>query len=92
MPNGLEICGAPLWGSRPASQDKYRMKWPTLAGPVGREAPWKGSSELLGRLRACGGRESSWLIGYSGDPVDGVLDDWRVPPVLAGQHPKRNDQ
>ena len=23
-PNGLEICGAPLLGSRPASQGKYR--------------------------------------------------------------------
>src|SRR3989304_3227328 len=35
-PNGLEICGAPLWGSRPASRRKYRAGAKHLAGRVGR--------------------------------------------------------
>jgi hypothetical protein len=48
-PNGLEM-------SRPASQGKYRAKAKHPAGRVGREAPWKGSIELLAsRLRAGSG-------------------------------------
>ena len=39
-PNGLEICGAPLWGSRPASRVFGFAAKLGLAGPV-------GSGELL---------------------------------------------
>src|SRR3989304_4686995 len=32
LPNGLRICGAPLWGGRPASPDQYRAQAKHPAG------------------------------------------------------------
>ena len=49
MPDGLEVCGAPLWESRPVQPWLVSRRNRHLAGLVGREAPWEGPSELLGR-------------------------------------------
>src|SRR3990172_12657940 len=47
-PNGLEIRGPPLWGSRPASQDQYRAKPKYSAG--------RDRSKIPGALRQAQGR------------------------------------
>ena len=55
LPNGPEIREAPLWGSRPASQDQYRAKAKHSAGRV-------GAGELLGRSLRRGERVREQLV------------------------------
>jgi len=59
-PNGLEIRGAPLWGSRPASASNLSSTRFAAAGRV-------GSIELLG------GAKSSWGRGRYRQAVGGEL-------------------
>src|SRR3990172_3499542 len=101
-PNGLEICGAPLWGSRPASQAQIAPKADTrLAASVEDPRPFQGASrsEAEGLHRAVGPPSSRGPVaggrpgfGWRSDSVAGVGVFGRLapmaPPVIACLRPE----
>ena len=86
-PYGLEICGAPLWGSRPASQDQYRAKAKHPAGPVGRRSSALSGYFAFYALRRTGsgaGRQGREAKRRRPDRVVGQRERARVAGLNLG--------